>query len=148
MTQAVTGLRGEALEFLLKLSGAGKTIFTVEEAQTLTDLPPDHLNTLLYRLAQKQWLKRLERGTYLIVPLEAGLDREWSADPFLVASYLADPCAIGYWSALSHWNLTEQLPRAVYVQTTDRKHEREKEVLGVHFIFVTLSDHRFFGFRP
>ena len=148
MRQTVNGLRGEALELLLKLSGAGKTIFTVQEAQALTDLPPDHLNTLLYRLAQKQWLKRLERGTYLIVPLEAGLDREWSADPFLVASYLADPCAIGYWSALSHWNLTEQLPRAVYVQTTDRKHQREKHVLSFHFIFVTLSEHRFFGFRP
>jgi len=33
-------LRGEALNLLLKLSGAGKNIFTVEEAQALTDLPP------------------------------------------------------------------------------------------------------------
>ena len=148
MEQTVSGLRGEALKLLLKLSSAGKTIFTVEEAQALADLPPDHVNSLLYRLVQKQWLKRLERGTYLIVPLEAGLDRTWSANPFLVASYLADPCAIGYWSALSHWNLTEQLPHAVYVQTTDRKHEREKSVLGTRFVFVTLSTHRFFGLRP
>jgi len=148
VVQSTNDLRGEALKLLLKLSGAGKTIFTVGEAQALTDLSPDHVNTLLYRLVRKQWLKRLERGTYLIVPLEAGLDRRWSADPFLVASYLVDPCTIGYWSALSHWNLTEQLPRAVYVQTTDRKHQREKDVLGVRFVFVTLSAHRFFGFRP
>ncbi len=144
----MNSLRGEALKLLLKLSGAGKTIFTVEEAQALTDLPPDHVNTLLYRLVQKKWLERLERGKYLILPLEAGPNREWSADRFLVASYLADPCAIGYWSALSHWNLTEQLPRAVFVQTTARKHEREKSVLGTRFVFVTLSPHRFFGFRP
>lgn len=123
-------------------------IFTVEEAQGLVDLPPEQVNALLYRLVQKQWLERLERGTYLIVPLEAGLDRRWSVDPFLIASYLADPCAIGYWSALSHWNLTEQVSRAVYVQTTVRKHEREKQILGIRFIFATLSDHRFFGFRP
>jgi hypothetical protein len=32
-------LRGEALRLLLKLSGAGKTIFTVEEAQALPNLP-------------------------------------------------------------------------------------------------------------
>lgn len=102
----MNGLRGEALRLLLKLSGTGKTIFTVEEAQALTNLPPDHVNTLLYRLAQKRWLERLERGTYLILPLEAGPDREWSADRFLIASYLVDPCAIGYWSALGHWNLT------------------------------------------
>jgi hypothetical protein len=48
----MNGLRGEALQLLLRLSGAGKTIFTVEEAQALTDLPPDHVNTLQNSLAQ------------------------------------------------------------------------------------------------
>jgi len=79
--------RGKDLSLLLKLSEAGKMIFTVEEAQGLVDLPPEQVNSLLYRLVQKRWLERLERGTYLIVPLEAGLDRKWSADPFLIASY-------------------------------------------------------------
>lgn len=148
MTQNVKSLRGEELRLLLQLSGAGKTIFSVEEARAISDLSPRRLNTILHRLTRKGWLERLERGTYLIIPLEAGLEREWSANPFLIASALADPCAIGYWSALSHWNLTEQLPRAVYVQTTSRKQRREKTVLGTHFIFVTLSPPRFFGFQP
>lgn len=148
MPETIKGLRGEELKLLLKLGGSGKTMFTTEEAQALTDLSPDRLNSLLYRLTQKQWLKRLERGTYLIVPLEAGLDREWSENRFVMASYLVKPYAISYWSALSHWNLTEQLPRAVFVQTTRRKGKREKTVLGVPFVFVTLSQQRFFGFRP
>jgi predicted transcriptional regulator of viral defense system len=36
----------------------------------------------------------------------------------------------------------------VFVQTTRRKGKREKTVLGVPFVFVTLSQQRFFGFRP
>lgn len=52
-----------------------------------------------------------------------------------------------YWSALHHWNLTEQVPRVTFVQTTARKFDRRKEVLGLRFRFVTVTPRKFFGFR-
>ena len=36
----------------------------------------------------KGWLARIERGRYLIVPLEAGPDRVWTEDALVIASYL------------------------------------------------------------
>ena len=53
------------------------------------------------------------------------------------------PAAVAYWSALHYWNMTEQVPHTVFVQSTRRK--RPVEVLGMRFRFVTVSQARFFG---
>ena len=58
---------------------------------------------------------------------------------------LVDPCAIGYWSAIRHWNWTEQIPRIVYVQTTRRKSAKRSEIFGVSYEFVTVGERKFYG---
>jgi predicted transcriptional regulator of viral defense system len=44
-------------------------------------------------------------------------------------------------------NLTEQVPRLTYVQTTSRKFRRRKEVLGLRFRFITVTPRKFFGLK-
>ncbi len=63
----------------------------------------------------------------------------------MIASHLVDPYIIGYWSALNHWGLTEQIPRTVFVQTTARRFSREKDILGSRYLFITVVDRKFFG---
>jgi predicted transcriptional regulator of viral defense system len=72
-------------------------------------------------------------------------EREWKERSFLIAEHLVHPAAIAYWSAPHHWNLTEQVPRVTYVQTTARKFQRQKDVLGLRFRFVTVTPRKFFG---
>jgi predicted transcriptional regulator of viral defense system len=55
------------------------------------------------------------------------------------------PGAIAYWSALHYWNLTEQIPRTMFIQSPRRKSKRDMTVLGVHYQFVTIQQQRFFG---
>lgn len=144
MSNIVRGLSAEEAGFLAHLSGEGKEIFTIADGYAYWDDDP---NTpfRLRDLEEKGWLKRLERGKYLIVPLEAGPEREWTENAFVIAAHLTQPAAIAYWSALHHWNLTEQIPRVTYVQTTARKFQRQKEVLGLRFRFVTVTPRKFFG---
>lgn len=52
---------------------------------------------------------------------------------------------VSYWSALAYWNLTEQVPRVTYVQTTSRKEHRTPTVLGMRFRIVRVKSHKFFG---
>jgi predicted transcriptional regulator of viral defense system len=96
-------------------------------------------------LEKKKWVARLERGKYLVIPLEAGSERLWSEEPYLVANALVDPAAIAYWSAIRHWNWTEQLPRIIYVQTTRRKKATHRVVFGVTYEFVTVNPRKFYG---
>jgi predicted transcriptional regulator of viral defense system len=79
----------------------------------------------------------------LIIPLEAGPARNWTENGWVIAQHLTDPAAIAYWSALRYWNMTEQIPQVILVQTTRRK--QPKEIAGMRFQFVTVIPRHFFG---
>jgi len=99
----------------------------------------------LHVLERKGWIARIERGKYLVIPLEAGPTRQWTEDSYLIAAALVQPAAISYWSAIRHWNWTEQIPRIVYVQTTSRKKTPRRKIFGVQYEFVTVPEGKFYG---
>ena len=144
MSQNVTSLGPKEAEFLTTFSSQGKGIFAIEQAHEFWGDAAYTVNAL-GRLEKKGWLQRLERGAYMIVPLEAGPDRAWSESALVIAPYLIRPAAIAYWSALHYWHMTEQIPHTVFVQSPSRKHQREKIVLGVSYRFVTVVASKFFG---
>ena len=144
MSKTITSLGSREAQFLTTFAAKGKGIFTVEQARQFWG-DPAYTRNVLGRLERGRWLQRLERGTYLIVPLDAGPDRAWSKSALALAPHLVDPAAVAYASALHHWHLTEEAPRTVFVQSTSRKHRREKEVLGIPYRFVTVVESKFFG---
>ena len=141
-TQNVLALGEKESHFLARMAAESRTIFSTAEAEAFweggTPLP-----LFLHRLVTKGWLKRLQHGVYLLVPLEAGVERAWSESPLVIAPYLVKPAAVAYWSALHYWQFTEQLPRLTFVQSTRRK--RPVEILGLRFRFVTVRAAHYFG---
>jgi predicted transcriptional regulator of viral defense system len=144
MVRNITQLGPKEAEFLARLASSGHEIFTIEEARKYWR-DPQVTRKRLARLESKGWLERLERGTYMILPLEAGPERLWSENAVVVASWLIEPSAVAYWSALHYWRMTEQSPRTVFVQSTSRKYGGEKKVLGVVYRFITVVERKFFG---
>ncbi|MEI6291227.1 MAG: type IV toxin-antitoxin system AbiEi family antitoxin domain-containing protein [Chloroflexota bacterium] len=128
--------------FLTHFSASGKKLINFDEAEEYFRSRIAAVNTL-GRLARKGWLQRLERGLYLIIPLEAGPERTWSENSFLIASQLSSPGAIAYWSALRYWNWTEQIPQVVFIQTTHRK--RAVVIQSTPYYFISVSPKHFFG---
>lgn len=146
-TMGTQNITSQSIALLLKLAGKGKEIFTFDEAKRISGLKVTGLKSALNRLMKKGWIKRLEKSKYLIVPLEAGLDREWTLDGLIIASYIVWPYAIAYWTALMQWDLTEQIPRIIFVQTTKKRKSKQKEILGVRFQFIKLKNSKFFGIK-
>jgi predicted transcriptional regulator of viral defense system len=144
MTQNITSLDPREAEFLIKFAAEGQRIFTAEQARAFWG-DAAYTTNVLSRLEKGGWLHRLERGTYMIIPLEAGPERRWSESALVIAPYLIEPAAVAYWSALHFWQLTEQIPHTVFVQSTARKSQREKEILGMVFRFITVVETKFFG---
>jgi predicted transcriptional regulator of viral defense system len=138
----MSSLTPKESEFLSKIAEKGLSIISFEQAQSLWT-PPERTPDALYRLTQKGWLRRLERGVYLLIPLEAGPARAWTENGTIIAQYLVDPAVIAYWSALHYWNMTEQIPQVIFVQTTRRK--QPTEIAGIKFRFVTVIENHFFG---
>ncbi len=142
--QNIISLSDAEASFLTTMAAKGKDIFTTRDAYDILGESKATRDTL-ERLIDKGWLERIEKGKYLIVPLEAGPDRTWTEDAFVIARHLVRPSMVAYWSALNYWNLTEQVPRVTYVQTTARKENRRPNVLGMKFQIVRVKPRKFFG---
>ncbi|PKO19703.1 MAG: hypothetical protein CVU38_21515, partial [Chloroflexi bacterium HGW-Chloroflexi-1] len=144
MAQTITGLSPREAEFLTRLAAENRSIFRYAD---VADRWPDPATAqrALSRLQRGGWLKRIERGLYMLVPFSAGPDRVWTEDALVIGTRLVEPSAIAYWSALRFWNFTEQVPRTVFVQSPRRKLQPTLTLAGVRYQFVTLRAQRFFG---
>jgi len=140
----IISLSDTEASFLTTLAASGKQIFATKDAYDVLG-EGKATRDALARLVDKGWLERLEKGKYLIVPLEAGPNRTWTEDAYVIAGHLVSHGTVGYWSALNYWNLTEQVPRVTYVQTTARKERRTPQVLGMRFRIVRVKPRKFFG---
>ena len=89
---------------------------------------------LLHDLARKGWLRRLERGKYLILPLEAGMSGRYTEHEFIIAASLVTPYYIGFWTALNHYGYTEQFSATTFVAIPTRKPPRAdwRRNLSIH----------------
>jgi predicted transcriptional regulator of viral defense system len=84
---------------------------------------------LLRDLADQGWVARLQRGLYTTVPLEAEDPETWSADPWAIAAVAMAPGYIGGWTALHHWDLTDQV-FSTTVFITSRPVARRRRQIG------------------
>ena len=130
---------------LASLAEEGKNIFTLSDITAKIDGSYKNAKVIANRLVKKKWLIPLTRGTYLIVPLEAGVRSEYTEHEFVIASHIVDPYYIGYWSALNFHGLTEQVPMKVFVVTTKRL--KDRTILNTRIQFITLIRRKFFGFE-
>lgn len=140
------GLRRSSVELLHRLRRRG-SIFTFRDALEVSGYDKNYLKLVLHRLEKGGWIERIERGRYIILPLEAERGR-YTLHEFVVGTTLVKPSAIAYWSALHYHGLTEQIPSVVFVQTISRKKRRELTVLGTRYRIVRIVRRKFFGFEP
>ena len=144
MTQTRT-LGPTETRLLNRLAADGHVVFSTEQARAALGNGRRDVDKLLRQLAVKRWLLRLEKGKYLILPLEAGMEGLYSAHEFVIAAHLVQPYAIAYASALSFHGLSDLLPQAVLVATTRRKTDVVITELGLRFRFITITSRKFFG---
>lgn len=138
-----TGLGPRAASLLTTLASTGRNVFTTAEAHALLGGSQTATYKLLHDLIKGGWLHALDKGRYLIVPLEAGPERRFTIHEFRLAQHLAPEGYIAYWTALHHHSLTEQIPRDVWVATSRRR--QSITLLGITYTFVTLRPHKLFG---
>lgn len=146
MTETIRTLGDVGGRLLSQLAVEGKRIFAFADAARILRSKDSDARWLLSRLVKRRWLRRLEKGKYLVLPLEAGLEGQWTVHEFVIAVHLVQPAYVGYRSALNFYGYTEQVSRTVFVATTRRK--QPVQIDGVTYRFVYLSPRKFFGYSP
>ena len=141
------------------LAEEGQRVFTTARARELAPrvgLKEPYLLECLHHLQRDRWIVPLRRGLYALSSTTPGVH---DAHEFEIAMSLVNPAAISHWSAISYHQLTEQVPRTVFVLTTTEaliprersstsgRSRRGCDIGGITYRFIQVRPHRYFGAR-
>ncbi len=143
----LAGISETNRRYLTQLHRYANELVDIADAATLLGMDRSKASKLLSRLASQGWARRLRRGVYLLIPLEATSPEDWSIDPWIVADHLFKPAYIAGWSACEHWGLTEQIFRDVAVFTAAAIRERSLTIDQTEFILRKIPEELLFGTR-
>lgn len=122
-----------------------KELVTIEGAMTALETDRSTSSKLLSRWQRQGWLKRVGRGIYVPIPLDALTTEQVLKDPWVLVPALFAPGYIGGWTAAEHWDFTEQLFRSIFVFTARSFRAKGQIVQGTSFALKRISDHAIFG---
>ncbi|MDQ6653880.1 MAG: type IV toxin-antitoxin system AbiEi family antitoxin domain-containing protein [Acidobacteriota bacterium] len=109
-------------------------VISSADASKVLSLDAKRTGAKLASLAERGWLRRVRRGVYLVVPLEAEPGKPaTAADPWILAQEVFSPCYIGGWSAAEYWELTEQIFRPTLVVTAAAIRSKSIELAGQEY---------------
>lgn len=134
-----SGISGRSRTLLARLTGRGREIVTVDDAVDRLKLGRTEAAKLLARWSEQGWLRRIRRGMYIAVPVDAEHPERWSADPLVIATAVWSPCYFTGWTAGSYWSLTEQIFRTTIVQTAKRVRSAEQTLLDHRYLVSSTS---------
>jgi predicted transcriptional regulator of viral defense system len=90
--------------------------------------------------AERGWLRRVRRGLYIAVPVEAIRPEHWSQDAMVMASAVWSPCYFSGWTAANHWGLTEQVFRTTIVKTAQRVRSSKAQLLDSEYLLMHVPE--------
>jgi len=139
--RSAAGISGATRSELAAVTGRGRRLIGVSDAVKALGVDPQTAAMKLARWAEQGWLRRVRRGVYIAVPVDAENPKAWTEDALIVASGIWSPCYFTGWTAANHWGLSEQVFRTIVLKTTNRVRARRVEMLE-HDYLVSHIDKR------
>lgn len=118
----------------LALVLGGRRFVTPADVATELRIDSTAATQRLARWARDGWVRRVRRGLYIGVPVEASNPRAWSFDALVIAARVWDPCYFTGWTAARHWALTEQVFRTTVLKTSARVRETRASLLDNDYV--------------
>ena len=128
-----SGISAMGRSELAVVTGRGRRFVGVADVSGALGLGPRAAAKKLARWAREGWLRRVRRGLYIPIPVDAEDPKTWSEDALVLASEVWSPCYFTGWTTANHWGLTEQVFRTTILKTTCR----------VRVSTVRLLDHEY-----
>jgi len=155
MTQENPSEPTPALSLIRRLAADGCRIFSTEQAREIAPdagLSEGYVLQALHHLCRSGWIVRLRKGLYALSSAVPGTS---PAHEFEIAMALVHPAAVSHFTAMHYHELTDQIPRRVFVTTTtghwvprSKKGHDGRGGYGVADIiyqFIQVKPERFFG---
>ncbi|MEK6864830.1 MAG: hypothetical protein AABX27_06035 [Nanoarchaeota archaeon] len=102
-------------------------LFTINEFIRVTGSSAKYARNHIYRLKKAGLVFQIQKGKYTL-----------HTDPLIYASHITIPSYISFWTAIRHYNLTEQLPNDIMVASARPK--KQLTVQGIKIKFYKLKE--------
>jgi len=99
----------------------------------------------LYRWNQSGWVNRLKRGIYVPQPIDLVTENSTLEDPLIIAEKIYSPGYVGGFSAIKHWDLSEQIFETICYYTTKKIKHKEVVLGNTKFQLKNISNYKLFG---
>jgi len=116
-----------------------------KDVAKLLDLSKKEANRVLSRWCANGWLYRVKRGVYISVPIDSTSSDILIEEPFIIADSLFHPGYVAGFSAVKHWDFSEQIIETIYYFTTKKVKERSPVFGSTRFQIKTIKNNRLFG---
>jgi predicted transcriptional regulator of viral defense system len=111
------GITGRGRAELAAVLASGRRFITPADVSDALRVDPDAAAKRLSRWAREGWVRRVRRGMYIGVPVDATNPAAWSEDALIVAGRIWSPCYFTGWTSAGHWALTDQVFRTTVLKT-------------------------------
>ena len=143
--KTLSGISATSRKRLKAVISASNNVLTSRLVSRVLALSRLESSRLLSRWHNAGWLKRVKRGIYWPVPLEENPDETAIEYPWLMANSLFSPGYIGGFSAVKHWDFSEQIFEPVVYLTAKPIAKREVIFSDVKFKLKTIKPYKIFG---
>lgn len=144
-----------------KLAGIGKSyrtklsrvlerhasILTPKIVAEVLEVTTQESGRLLARWNKNGWVHRIKQGVYLPVALSSTSSNPIVEEPFLIAESVYGPGYVGGFSAVKHWDLSEQIIETVTYFTRKNLKNNNPTHGGVKFRLKTVTENKIFGLK-
>ena len=134
------GISGSGRADLAAVLGSGKLFVTPADVVDALGVDPGTAARRLSRWAENGWVRRVRRGLYIGVPVDAVDPAAWSEDALLTAAAVWSPCYFTVWTAASHWGLSDQVFRTTVLKTARRVRASRDRLLDHEYLLVHASE--------
>lgn len=133
------GISGKGRAELAQVFATGRRFIEPADVSGALSVDADTATQKLARWAADGWVRRVRRGLYIGVPIDAADPSAWAEDTLLVASAVWSPCYFTGWTAANHWGLTEQVFRTTVLKTTRRVRRSSERLLDRDYLVTHVA---------
>ncbi len=137
---APSGISARGRADLAQVLGGGRRFVAPQDLVETLAVDADTAAKKLARWSEDGWVRRVRRGLYIAVPVDAANPAAWSEDPLLVAAEVWSPCYFTGWTAARYWSLSEQVFRSTVLKTTGRVRSSSVRLLDQEYMVSHIPD--------
>lgn len=135
-------------DYRIKLAAvleAAKGIITPSIVSKALNLPLQESGRILSRWHTHGWIKRIKHGVYIPIAVDDMTGDSTIEDPWILVDRLYTPGYIGGFSAVKHWDFSEQLFEKTTFFTTKKIKDKYPRIGNSYFQLKNISEYKNFG---